>query len=206
MNDAPVGENVSTESIISQVADEYVQRLERGENPDVEEYARRYPQLATVIRQLLPALLVMRVSGGPHLVEDAQAGQVHLTGCLGDYRIQREVGRGGMGVVYEAVQISLDRRVALKVLPFAATLDPKHLHCFQNEAHAAAHLHYQHIVPVYGVGVERGVHYYAMQFSDGHTVAVLIHELREQPGAKPRSDVDASGPYQPRRLCQGLLL
>ena len=94
--------------------------------------------------------------------------------ALGDFRIVREVGRGGMGVVYEAVQVSLDRRVALKVLPFAATLDAKQLQRFKNEAQAASGLHHPHIVPVYGVGCDRGVHYYAMQFIDGQTLAQVI--------------------------------
>ena len=79
-----------------------------------------------------------------------------------------------MGVVYEAEQLSLRRRVALKVLPFAATMDPKQLQRFRNEAQAAASLHHEHIVPVHAVGCERGVHYYAMQFIDGHTLADLI--------------------------------
>ena len=95
-------------------------------------------------------------------------------GVLGDFRIIRQVGHGGMGVVYEAEQISLGRRVALKVLPFAATMHSKQLQRFHNEARAAASLHHEHIVPVYAVGCERGVHYYAMQFIDGHTLADMI--------------------------------
>ena len=95
-------------------------------------------------------------------------------GQLGDFRIIREVGRGGMGVVYEAEQISLGRRVALKVLPFAATMDPRHLQRFHNEARAAASLHHEHIVPVHAVGCERAVHFYAMQFIDGESLAELI--------------------------------
>ena len=78
------------------------------------------------------------------------------TGTLGDFRLIREVGRGGMGIVYEAEQVSLGRQVALKVLPFAATMDPRQLQRFQNEARAAASLEHPHIVPVYGVGCERG--------------------------------------------------
>src|SRR5207249_3279706 len=108
--------------------------------------------------------------------------QQHLTGCLGDYRILRETGRGGMGIVYEAEQISLGRRVALKVLPFAAALDAKQLQRFKNEAQAAAQLHHQNIVPVHFVGCERGVHFYAMQFVEGQTLAALIHELRREAG------------------------
>src|SRR5437868_12157724 len=103
--------------------------------------------------------------------------EVDADGALGEYRIVREVGRGGMGVVYEAVQISLGRRVALKVLPFAAALDARHLQRFKNEAQAAAHLHHTNIVPVLSVGCERGVHFYAMQFIEGQTLAALIETL-----------------------------
>ena len=98
---------------------------------------------------------------------------------LGDYRILREVGRGGMGVVYEAEQLSLGRRVALKVLPFAAALDPRQFRRFRTEAQAAARLHHTNIVPVFEVGSERGVHYYAMQFIEGQSLAAMIADLRD---------------------------
>ena len=97
---------------------------------------------------------------------------------LGDYRILREVGRGGMGVVYEAEQVSLGRRVALKVLPFAAAIDPKQRQRFQIEAQAAAQLHHPHIVPIFSVGCDHGIHYYVMQFVDGRSLAAVLHELR----------------------------
>ena len=83
-----------------------------------------------------------------------------------------------MGVVYEAEQISLRRRVALKVLPFAAAIDPRRLQRFKTEALAAAHVQHEKIVPVHAVGCERGVHYYAMQFIEGQSLAALIGELR----------------------------
>ena len=106
---------------------------------------------------------------------------------LGDFRIVREVGRGGMGVVYEAQQVSLGRRVALKVLPFAAAIDPKRRQRFQIEAQAAAQLHHPHIVPIFGVGCEQGIHYYAMQFVDGRSLAAVIHELSRQPEGSRRA-------------------
>src|SRR5260370_24410990 len=111
---------------------------------------------------------------------------------LGDYQIIREIGRGGMGVVYEATQLSLGRRVALKVLPLAGALDAKQLQRFKNEAHAAAHLQHQNIVPVYFVGCERGVHFYAMQFVEGQTLAALIHELRQASQKTPSSSLPGS--------------
>ena len=83
-----------------------------------------------------------------------------------------------MGVVYEAQQLSLGRRVALKVLPFAATLDPKQLQRFKNEAQAAGQLHHTNIVPVHYVGCERGAHFYAMQYIDGQSLAQISAALR----------------------------
>jgi tetratricopeptide (TPR) repeat protein len=101
-----------------------------------------------------------------------------------------------MGIVYEAEQVSLGRRVALKVLPFAATLDGKQLQRFHNEAKAAACLHHEHIIPVYSVGCERSVHFYAMQFIDGRTLAQLIQALRPNNGPA-EADANATQDYRP---------
>ena len=162
------------ELLVSQAADEFLDRIEQGEPADVEAYAQRFAPVADVLRDVLPALLAVRDarSAGPSPTGDAPAPPID--GQLGDFRILREVGRGGMGIVYEAEQISLRRRVALKVLPFAATLDGRRLERFKNEALAAARLHHTHIVPVYAVGCERGVYYYAMQMIDGLSLADLI--------------------------------
>src|SRR5438132_820567 len=122
---------------------------------------------------------------GSRSTSPSPSTQTPELGQLGDYRLIREVGRGGMGIVYEAHQISLNRRVALKVLPFAAALDPKQLQRFKNEAQAAAQLHHNFIVPVYAVGYERGIHYYAMQFIEGQSLAAMIRELRQLAGAEP---------------------
>src|SRR5262249_39817480 len=116
-------------------------------------------------------------------------------GDLGDFRLLREVGRGGMGVVYEAEQISLRRRVALKVLPFASAIDPRRLQRFKTEALAAAHLQHQTIVPVPARGCERGVHYYAMRFIEGQSLAALVGELHRNRGEQDRYSAreDAAG-------------
>ena len=105
-------------------------------------------------------------------------------GQLGEFQLLKEIGRGGMGIVYEAEQISLQRRVALKVLPFAAAIDAKHVLRFKNEALAAGMLNHPHIVPVYSVGNERGVHFYSMQLVEGQSLAALISELRQQAAGK----------------------
>jgi serine/threonine protein kinase len=102
-----------------------------------------------------------------------------ISGQLGDFRLLQEIGRGGMGTVYEAEQISLNRRVALKVLPFASALDHRRLQRFRNEAAAAANLRHEHIVAVYAVGCERGVHFFAMQFVEGQSLAALLNEQRQ---------------------------
>src|SRR5262249_41002714 len=165
---------------VAQILDEYLAALRRGEAVDKVQLLARFPDLAGELRDCLDCLdlihhdVVSAISADVPMLADDDP----MRGVLGDYRLLREIGRGGMGVVYEAMQLSLGRRVALKVQPFAATLDARQLQRFQNEARAAAQLHHTHIVPVYGVGTERGVHYYAMQFIEGRSLATLIHELR----------------------------
>src|SRR5262249_61756535 len=107
-------------------------------------------------------------------------GTTRTLQCVGDYRILREVGRGGMGVVYEAEQESLGRRVALKLLPPHALLDARHVARFEREARAAARLHHTNIVPVFGVGHHEGAHFYVMQFIQGQGLDEVISELRRR--------------------------
>jgi len=97
---------------------------------------------------------------------------------IGDYRLLHEIGRGGMGIVYEAEQISLGRRVALKLLPLASSLSSKQLQRFHNEARAAATLQHPHIVPVHEFGVENGTHFYCMQLIEGQSLAELLADCR----------------------------
>jgi serine/threonine protein kinase/tetratricopeptide (TPR) repeat protein len=177
MKELTAHDESAPEALAARLADEYAEALARGEQPCAEDYIQRYPEHAGMIRNLFASLRLLRLSGGSPPGEPA--GELEPERPLGDFRLVREVGRGGMGVVYEAVQLSLGRRVALKVLPFAAALDALQLQRFRNEAHAAAQLQHPHIVPVYAVGCERGVHYYAMQFVEGQTLAALIGRLRD---------------------------
>jgi tetratricopeptide (TPR) repeat protein/serine/threonine protein kinase len=162
------------------LAEEFAERYRRGERPTLTEYADRHPELAERIRRLFPTLAVMEefgsVGGEPTGPYEAVAAAAPAR--LGEYRILREVGRGGMGVVYEAVQESLGRHVALKVLPGHRLLSPLLLSRFEREAKAAARLHHTNIVPVYGVGEAGGVHFYAMQFIQGQSVEGVLRELR----------------------------
>ncbi len=121
--------------------------------------------------------------GAAAMHADAESSEkMALPQPLGDFQLLREIGRGGMGVVYEARQCSLGRRVALKILPFASTVDPRQLQRFQNEAAAAAHLEHPGIVPIYAVGCERGVHFYAMRLINGQHLGVIIQDLRQHSG------------------------
>jgi hypothetical protein len=138
------------EALITRVVEEYRAALQAGQKPDRQVFLARYPEIADALAECLDALEFIE-NAAPQLQKPAlerqnnlssSAAEVQPEGPLGDFRIVREVGRGGMGVVYEAVQISLGRRVALKVLPFAAAMDPKQLQRFKNEAQAAAH--FQH--------------------------------------------------------------
>jgi hypothetical protein len=150
--------------------------IKKGEAVDLDELMRDHPDHADQLRRLLPAMKMLAdLSAAPDAGSGRMAdGALPLVEPLGDFRLVREVGRGGMGVVYEAEQRSLRRRVALKVLPWAAAMDPKQLQRFKNEALAAASLKHDHIVSVYAVGCERGVHYYAMEFVEGQTLAQMI--------------------------------
>ncbi|HVK07194.1 MAG TPA: protein kinase, partial [Gemmataceae bacterium] len=164
-----------------EVADDFLRRLERGELIDVEEYAARNPAAADEIREALRPFRLFADVPSPaesSAVPSPEPAAVPVAGVLGDYRIVREVGRGGMGVVYEAEQLSLGRRVALKVLPFSALPDPRLVQRFKNEARAAAALDHPHVVKVFAVGEAGGVHFLAMQFIDGRPLSDLIRERR----------------------------
>ena len=179
------------ESLVGQVADEFLARQERGEQPDPEEYAARYPHAADLIRRTLAALRVVAGSLGGG-VPSADAPPVPR--LLGDFLLGREIearrdGRGLRGRTGVAA-----RRVALKVLPFAAVMDARHLQRFRNEALAAAGLDHPHIVRVLAVGSDRGVHFSAMQYVDGRPLSDLIRERRGETGsaAAPPGHLDST--------------
>ncbi len=144
------------------LAEEFLGRYRRGEQPSVSDYALRHPELADRIQHLFPALVTIEQLGAPANPGAGRSVPLELT-QIGEYRILREVGRGGMGIVFEAMQESLGRHVALKVLPPALCRD-KYLERFHREAKAAARLHHTNIVPVFGVGLDAGMHFYVMQF------------------------------------------
>ncbi|HMC10295.1 MAG TPA: serine/threonine-protein kinase, partial [Pirellulaceae bacterium] len=187
------GDSLEPSPQLLQILESYMEELENGSLPNPEELLARHPQLAEELRGCLASLEFLNAKSEIRRVASGQlpaashwplATSHSPLGQLGDFRLLGEVGRGGMGVVYEAEQISLRRRVALKVLPFAASLDAKQLQRFKNEALAAAGLQHPHIVPIHAVGSDRGVHYYAMQFIDGKSLAEVIALLKKERDAK----------------------
>jgi hypothetical protein len=187
----------SNDSRVANILDEYLASLQAGQAPTKEELLARYPDLADDLAPCLETLQFIRGAAlAPTMAAEPGASSTgdQAAATLGDFRLIRPIGHGGMGVVYEAEQISLGRRVALKVLPFAATMDPRQLQRFQNEARAVAQLHHTNIVPVHYVGCERGVHFYAMQYIDGHSLATGIAELRGRADDRPTKPQPAPAP------------
>src|SRR5262245_3517310 len=171
--------------LLAQLLEEWQNRVRRGEKPDLNEYVGKYPDLAGELRQLLPGLAALEELKGDaldHTIAPLSTGGGAVAAPkleqLGDYRILREVGHGGMGVVYEAEQVSLGRRVALKVLPQKLISDAKQKRRFEREAKAAARLHHTNIVPVFGVGEQDGQPYYVMQFIQGLSLDAVLSELK----------------------------
>jgi tetratricopeptide (TPR) repeat protein len=169
---------------------EHYEAMQVGRKPDRREFLARHAEIAGPLAAALDGLELVYAATA-HLQADRDCAvssrDVQPGVSLGDYQLLREIGHGGMGVVYEGVQLSLGRRVALKVLPLAAALDPRQLQRFRNEAQAAAQLHHPHIVPVYGLGCEQGVHFYVMQFIEGRTLAQWIRDLRQ--GAEGQAEI-----------------
>ncbi|HEY7326798.1 MAG TPA: protein kinase, partial [Gemmataceae bacterium] len=181
----------SKSAIVLELAEEFLERYRQGERPSLKEYIDSHPELAAEIKEVFPAMALMEnvaladeslagAATGPAIPPESLPPQQ-----LGDYRILREVGRGGMGIVYEAEQVSLGRHVALKVLPRQVFVDDSQRRRFEREAKAAAKLHHTNIVPVFGVGEHDGMPYYVMQFIQGLGLDDVLEELKRMQGSGP---------------------
>ena len=167
--------------LLTRLADEFAARYRAGERPTLEDYIDRYPELADEIGELFPAMVEIEQVKDDH-EEVTLPLAVPLSPALqqlGDFRIIREVGKGGMGIVYEAEQVSLGRHVALKVLPKSMLVDANAKRRFEREAKSAAKLHHTNIVPVFGVGEQDGMPYYVMQFIQGLGLDEVLEELKK---------------------------
>ena len=181
--DLTAGDGSQFADLIDQIAD----RLAAAEAVDIESVVGQHPALAEPLRAAYDSLVgLYAAADAPAEGDDVQPRR------LGDFKLLGELGRGGMGIVYEAEQISLGRRVALKVLPLAGLLDRRQLARFKNEARAAAMLKHPNIVSVYSVGNERGVHYYAMELIDGSSLAEIIAEITAPALTAPTNSTDSA--------------
>lgn len=179
------------ESQVVAAVKEFMRLLDSGTAPSLDAFLTAHEEIALELRPTLEGLALVHHAAATKPVPLVVPDSEFTAKPIGDFQIVCELGRGGMGIVYEAIQLSLGRRVALKVLPFASGLDEIRLQRFRNEAHAAAALHHTNIVPVYAVGSDRGVHFYAMQLIDGRTLAELIDCMRTKNGNAKASVVNA---------------
>lgn len=181
-------------SRLAHVLDQYLAELQAGRHPDRQQILAEHPDLADQLASCFSGIEFIHRASTPKTV----AGGLTQ---LGDFRIVREIGRGGMGVVYEAEQISLKRRVALKVLRYGAAADSEAMQRFQREAETVAGLHHTNIVPIFAIGCENGVNYYAMQFIEGQSLAevnsVALKALGPFSPLGPLDDKGHKGPNGP---------
>lgn len=183
-NSSPHGSDpeLTSSAALDDILDQLADRLASGESVRIEPYLQQCPAHSELLKsafdslqQLFRARQDSLASPPPETLPEALQSTRY---SLGDFQLLRELGRGGMGIVYEARQLSLDRRVAVKVLPYAALLEPRQLDRFQLEARAAARLHHPNIVSVHAVGCDRGLHYYAMDYIQGAALSEVIEQLR----------------------------
>jgi len=178
---------VTGEERIGEILREVCERRDRGEQVDRDELLQAHPELADELRARLAALDV---------IENLVRGEAATPDSIGEFRLVRRIGRGGMGVVYEAEQASMERRVALKVLSPAFTTAPKATQRFQREAKAAGRLHHTNLVPVYSMGQDQGCWYYAMELVDGPPLSRVIEELKGSGGRAAEGSLTASASGQ----------
>ncbi|MFN7730274.1 MAG: protein kinase domain-containing protein [Pirellula sp.] len=192
---------------LSLLLERYLVGLETGRLESIEELTRDRADLREALQCGIDSLdHLHRMSIGWEESVDGASGSDRFpsqstcdtadttAGRLGDFDLEHEIGRGGMGVVYRARQRSLQRVVAIKLLPLASALTRTQIRRFQNEAEIAASLHHPHIVPVYAFGQEAGVHYYAMQWIDGESVAQWMQPRKDESETTPAhsTETDAS--------------
>ena len=187
--------------MLTKLADEFAAHYRAGQRPSLQEYIDRYPDLADEIRELFPAMVEIEQvrDDQQHPAEPAAALPAPAIRQLGDFRIIREVGKGGMGFVYEAEQMSLGRHVALKLLPRNMLIDAKAKQRFEREAKAAARLHHTNIVPVFGIGEDDGMPYYVMQFIEGLGLDAVLEELKKLQLDQLRDGAPADGGWRVSR-------
>ncbi len=183
--------------LVDRLVEEFMDRQQKGEAPSIDEYCERHPEVAEEIREVFEALMMVEDLKPDSQDESGTFGKSVPVGQrldqVGDYRILNEIGRGGMGIVYEAEQLSLGRRVAVKVLPQQVAGSGKALARFQREAKAAARMHHTNIVPVFDVGTANEHVYYAMQLIQGQGLDLVIDDLQRMRQLSSHEGVNRAG-------------
>lgn len=169
-----VSSNLSDEQQVrlTEQLDNYLRLLEHGIEPDIAKICDENPDLEKVLKSYFGKINNLHQLANIDTANESAPTEFDVRlpsdpNCLGDFLILNELGRGGMGIVYRAYQKSLQRKVAIKLLPLAAQLDSRQIARFHNEARAVGLLQHDHIVPIYSVGADNGIHYYAMQLVEG---------------------------------------
>ena len=162
------------------LAEEFLARRKNGEDVSISDYEAEYPDIAEDIRDIFPALMAMEnakpidtIAPPLESVEAVAKGRVRR---LGDFRIIRKIAHGGMGIVYEAEESSLGRKVALKVLAANLLSNKSTVERFHREAKTVARLHHTNIVSVFGAGFDEDVHFFVMQFIDGKSLERMMQD------------------------------
>lgn len=159
--------------LLEQVVERFTEEVRAGKNPDVDQWVRDHPHLSDELNDLLSSVAMiegLKNFSPSTTLPQSRLANVEIPDYLGDYKIVREIGRGGMGIVLEAVHETLGRRVAIKVMVPGAMTTPSHFERFHREAVAAASLHHTNIVSVFGAGEDQGFHFYVMEFVDGQSI------------------------------------
>jgi WD40 repeat protein len=209
------------EQRLEEVLAAYLEAIEAGQRPDQQEWLARYPDLATELAKFFAnqeqvaqlAAPLRAISQPEQAVSASEAATLGPSAedplsvgakvrYFGDYELLEEIARGGMGVVYRARQVSLNRVVALKMILAGQLASPEDVRRFRTEAEAAANLDHPHIVPIYEVGEHDGQHYFSMKLIDGGSLAQTISRRGAEHAEEENS---AASSLRSLRLCARLV-
>lgn len=191
----------SEPEILEQIVDHFTNRLRAGEHPAIADYQAQHPEFKDEIEDLLASVaMIEQLKSDPtnSPAKSRSLDEVSGLNRIGPYKINGEIGRGGMGVVFEAVHESLGKRVAIKVMPTPLINSKNFVERFKREAQSAARLHHTNIVSVFGVGEGEGYHYYVMDLIEGQTLGAVINGINASDPNSTKIDryetrVDMSG-------------
>lgn len=158
---------------VDEICQKYIDSWRKGEAPSVEDFAELHPSMADSIRNLLPTMIFAEQLNPQ--IESVKIRELDVPGNLGPFALHREIGRGGMGIVYEASQSDLSHSLAVKVLHNFVSPTNNLTDRFIREAENASRLHHANIVPPRQYGATDSYHYLAMALIDGVSLDRLIH-------------------------------